>query len=312
MSLRPDLGAADPAGLARPRGTRRTSPPGGPAAARPILRPGGDDAAGPHAARSNPHRSAQIASHSPRRPQPALPVGVDPVPEQHLGAVDVADPGHHVLGHQQGADRHLGPGDPGPGPFRVGVGRSGSGPSRAMIASAFRRRDQLAGRRSAQVRPRGVVLQPQPQRPARHPAPARPRSGTCRTARGGCAATGPPAARARKIRNRCLPCASVRVRVAPSSSAAPSANRSCRVIAATGRRPNARMQVAGEAVDGVALRHAAVSSIGSGVVSGLVVLEARLAGSASAAGMSGANPGQPSNQTSTSSPGVQMGRRPRR
>ena len=62
-------------------------------------------------------------------------VRVDAVAEQDLGPVHVADAGDHRLVHQQPGDRRPAAGDAGEGRLAVGRRRSGSGPSRARMAS---------------------------------------------------------------------------------------------------------------------------------------------------------------------------------
>ena len=76
------------------------------------------------------------------------------VPEQHLGAVDVADAGEHRLVHQQAADRRPAAADPLPGPRpgrrprAAGPGRAGRrAPSRCSRVTG-RRRWRRAGRRT--------------------------------------------------------------------------------------------------------------------------------------------------------------------
>src|SRR5699024_3748641 len=78
---------------------------------------------------------------------------VDPVPEEHLGAVDVADAGQDLLVHEQGTD---GPGaarDPGPGSLRLGVRVEGVGAQSVAHVADLRLGDRLAPGRSTQVDP---------------------------------------------------------------------------------------------------------------------------------------------------------------
>src|SRR5205085_9737739 len=55
----------------------------------------------------------------------ACPVRVDSVPEEDLGAVDVADACDHLLVHEQGGDRGPAAGDAVPGGLGVGAGAKG-------------------------------------------------------------------------------------------------------------------------------------------------------------------------------------------
>ena len=130
----------------------------------------------PSARPGRPTSRSQLAA--PQRV--AGPQRVDPVPEQHLGAVDVADTGEHRLVHQQRADRRPAALDPLP---RRGSGsasaRSGSGPERgddrvALLAGrAGRRRWRRAGRRTPGRRRRRDQPQPDLADRRRHaPAPS--------------------------------------------------------------------------------------------------------------------------------------------
>ena len=89
-----------------------------------------------------------------------------PVPEQHLGAVDVADARQHRLVHQQAADRRPAAADALPGARRVGVGAERVGADPGDDGVALGGGDQRAGGGPAQVGPRGAAVavghQPQP------------------------------------------------------------------------------------------------------------------------------------------------------
>ena len=88
----------------------------------------GDDAPGRDAERHQPHEV--VPDQPPGGPleQPALGERRQPVPEEHLGAVDVADPGEHRLVHEQLGDGSRGAVDARPGDVGVGVGAQRVGP----------------------------------------------------------------------------------------------------------------------------------------------------------------------------------------
>ena len=252
----------------RSAGRRRTNPPAGDAgrargrsSGRVVtIRPARTPAA--QQRRTGRPRCVPLVVGRPRGPRRN---GSDPVPEQHLGAVHVADPGQHVLGHQQRADRHLRPGDPGPGPIRVGVGaqRVGAepgqddvarssgvissqavGPRRSAHAVSFCSRSRsaprgLRGRRGCD-RELAVQAEMDVHQPVRRPH-ARGRSGT-----GACRARRCGSAWRRRAGRR-------RRRTGPAGCDA-------------GDRATAEgaQQIAGQAVDGVAFGHAGlpVSRVG--------------------------------------------------
>ena len=83
------------------------------------------------------------------------------MPEQHLGAVDVADPGQHRLVHQQVTERAVAAMDPAPRPLRVGVRTQRVRPERVDHAVPLVPADQRALDGTPQVGVRRVVLQPQ-------------------------------------------------------------------------------------------------------------------------------------------------------
>src|ERR1700738_4500994 len=86
-----------------------------------MLRPDHVDLA---AAVSHPHQLHQIGPHRVEFggvDGPARPVRVDPVPEQQLVAIDIADACDHRLVHQERTNRPLRLGDSRPGPRRVGI-----------------------------------------------------------------------------------------------------------------------------------------------------------------------------------------------
>jgi hypothetical protein len=123
------------------------------AASRPVLGPGSDDAA---QADAGPHQGDQVGPH----PGPAFRVDVatgperrDPVPEQQLGAVDVAHAGEHRLVHQQGADRRPAAGDAPVGARAVGAGPQRIGTEPGEDPVHLRGGQHLAGGGAAQVGP---------------------------------------------------------------------------------------------------------------------------------------------------------------
>ena len=127
-------------------------------------------------AQAGPHQGHQVghsASHSSRLTVAARPVRVDAGPEQHLGPIDVADPGEHGLVHQQQADRTPAAADaaPGDGLLRVaraaGPGRGGPAP-RPLSAAV----QTSHGGGAAQVGVRPVGDQPHPHGARAGPAPA--------------------------------------------------------------------------------------------------------------------------------------------
>ena len=135
-------------------------------------------------------RSAHRASHSVAADQARRPVRVDAGPEQHLGAVHVADSCQHGLVHEQQPDGRAAAGQPGPG--RLGRRRGATGPGRAgrprpAAHPACGPRRRSAPRRSAYD---AVALQTHPQRTARGAVRASRRRPRRRRARGGRAATG--------------------------------------------------------------------------------------------------------------------------
>ena len=152
-------------------------------------------------------RSFHICSNVPAPQRAPRPQRVDAVPEQHLGAVDVADAGQHRLVHQQRRRRAPGCGRPAPrpgsSPRRRAAGRAPAArPARAAARrSSARRRWRRAGRRTpAGDRPRCPPSAGAG--PGRRPAARRPRSR--RTSRRGRGARA-PAGRCSKSTNRCLP-----------------------------------------------------------------------------------------------------------
>ncbi len=100
------------------------------------------------------------------------PVRADAEPEEHLGAVHVADAGQHLLVHQQCGDRRAAAGDPPPGELRVGVRAQRVRPEAGVHGGLLGPGEQLAGGRTAQVRVRVVVLQPEPDQADRRGGPA--------------------------------------------------------------------------------------------------------------------------------------------
>src|SRR3546814_2140094 len=73
------------------------------------------------------------------------------VPEEDLGAIDVAHSGDHRLVHQQLADRALAPADPLPRPARVGVNTERVRAQRGDDLRTSGATDQVATRGAAQV-----------------------------------------------------------------------------------------------------------------------------------------------------------------
>ena len=194
--------------------------------------------------RSCPHRLELAAAQGVARAQ-----RVDPVPEQHLGAVDVADAGEHLLVHQQRADRARLRADPAPRPGSSRrPARSGSGPSRSTTAVALLAGHQLAGGRAAQVgvRRRAAVAavgdQPQPDLPdgaAAAPVADVELAVEARGARG-------RAGRPSKLDEQVLAADSAPTQHGAVESAAASANRPCGLLTATrrGRRRRRRGRAA--------------------------------------------------------------------
>lgn len=85
------------------------------------------------------------------REQLARKERVDTRPEQHLGAIDVADTGEDRLVHEQGRDRLAGPVEPQPGSFPIGLWVEGVRAGRGAYRRCLLGRDQLARLRSGQV-----------------------------------------------------------------------------------------------------------------------------------------------------------------
>ncbi len=148
-------------------------------------------------------------------------------------------------------------GQPRPRPLRVGVAAQRVRPEPGQHGVPLVRREHLAGRRAragpAQACELVIRSRSAPRGRGRLAGAAR---ASCRTGRGGRAAAASPSKRVEQV-------LAVRVdaarRPARSSSAAPSANRPCGLVSATGRPDEQRAVVPGEPVDGVALRHGAVS-----------------------------------------------------
>ena len=136
-----------------------------------VLGPHGVDPAGAHALvpSARPGRPTSRRNWLTRSVLPG-PQRVDPVPEQHLGAVDVADACQHRLVHQQVTDRRAAAPDPRPGPRRVGVGpqrvRAEPREDRRRRCAAVIRSQSVAPRRSAYAAARADD-QPQPHLPDR-------------------------------------------------------------------------------------------------------------------------------------------------
>ena len=125
-------------------------------------------------------RSSHIARNWPTRRVLAGPQRVDPVPEQDLGAVDVADAGEHRLVHAAGRRSAGGCARIRcPGPLGSASGRSGSGPSAAEHRVAL-----LAADRSHWWR-RGGRRTSSRSAAAAAPGPTG-RAGRCRRARRTC------------------------------------------------------------------------------------------------------------------------------
>ena len=105
-------------------------------------------------ARMRVTRSAHIRPHSVAVDRAAGPERRDAVPEQQLGAVDVADAGEHRLVHQQRADRRPAPGDaPVREPRRRPAGAAGRARAGPGSAVDLGRGQHLARGRAAQVGP---------------------------------------------------------------------------------------------------------------------------------------------------------------
>ena len=93
------------------------------------------------------HELHEIRPHRVERRPPQLPPGqpgVDPMPEQHLGPVDVPHTGGNRLVHQQRPDRPPRTVDARPRPLRIGIRTQRVGPRRS-------RHGVLLGRRLAQA-----------------------------------------------------------------------------------------------------------------------------------------------------------------
>ena len=263
-----DRGAADEARLAvrggrrrpRRRGRRRAAPgPSPPACGRRARCRSGRSARRRPSARRGRPTSLELA-----RAAGVLPgrSGCDPVPEQHLGAVDVADAGQHRLVHQQAADRGRGCGCiRAQARVRVGVrraaGRARAGrrsASRCSRGRSARRRWRRAGRRT----PAGA------RRCRRRPAAAGPgRPGGLGDAVVDVELAVEPevhvhaAVAGRSRRTGACPQDSARLQHACRRAARRTrANRPCGLLDRTppGRRRRRRACV-GEPVEGVALRH---------------------------------------------------------
>ena len=102
-----------------------------------------------------------MARHWPDAQGAARPQRVHAVPEQHLGAVDVADPGDHLLVEQQVADGPLAAGDPRPRAARVRVVAQRVRAEAVDHRGTTRGRDQLADDGAAQVGVRPNRREPQ-------------------------------------------------------------------------------------------------------------------------------------------------------
>ena len=88
------------------------------------------------------------------------------MPKEHLGAVDVADPGEEPLVHEEGADRHPASGHLLPRPQRVGVRPNRVGSDFRHGDTALLLGEHLACRRPAQLGMMRRVLQPKSDEPA--------------------------------------------------------------------------------------------------------------------------------------------------
>ena len=202
-------------------------------------------------------RSSHIARHWPTRSVLPGRQRVDPVPEQHLGAVDVADAGEHRLVHQQVADRRAGSaGSARQATVGVGVVAQRVGPERRDDLVALGRgstsSQMVAPRRSAYAV--GSVCQPRAgPAPHRLRGPAgdvgvhveladRPRW-TCTNRSSG------------NSTNRCLPQASAPTSTWPSTSAADAGEPALRAARLDHPAAERRGQLVGQPVEGVALRH---------------------------------------------------------
>src|SRR3954464_11650508 len=86
-----------------------------------VLGPDGVDPAGPPPLVHEPDEVVPHPLPLADAQRAAGSVGVDPVPEEQLGAVDVADPCEHGLVHQQPGDRRPAAADPLPGAAAVSV-----------------------------------------------------------------------------------------------------------------------------------------------------------------------------------------------
>jgi hypothetical protein len=89
------------------------------------------------------------------RDVPAGAVRVDAVPEEDLGAVDVADARDDLLVHEQGGDRRTAAADAGVGGGRVGVRAEGVGAEAVVYRLLLGAGDQGAGGGAAEVGVRG-------------------------------------------------------------------------------------------------------------------------------------------------------------
>ena len=105
-----------------------------------------------------------MASHSAPGEVLARPVRVDAVPEEDLGAVDVADARDDLLVHEQGGDRRTGAGDPAVRGLRVGVLAERVGAEAVVYRLLLAVRDQGAGRGPAQIDVRRAGREAEPSR----------------------------------------------------------------------------------------------------------------------------------------------------
>src|SRR4051812_30075092 len=109
-----------------------------------VLGPDGVDGAG-----ADPlvHQHDQVLPDGPplaRAQRAARPERVHPVPEEHLGAVDVPAPGDALLVREQVAEGSRAGADPGPGPRGIGIGPQRVGPQPVDALGPPLRGHQLA------------------------------------------------------------------------------------------------------------------------------------------------------------------------
>ena len=177
-------------------------------------------------------RSCQIAWNWPTRRRLPGTQRVDPVPEQHLGAVDVPDAGEHRLVHQQ-VGRSAGCSAAAAPTPSSGRRRPAAGPGRARRAPRSRcsapiRSHWVAPRRSAYV---VSFCRRSRTWPTGGGAGRRAQVELADQARGARGRSDRPA----NSTNRCLPAESAPTTTWPSTSAASAANLPCGLLTRTGR-----------------------------------------------------------------------------